>query len=273
MQVHYADGDKQEEVLALERVRLLVHAGEELPLASACSLPATLAHLRKLHTGGEYARQPERRRLLQQRLAELTAYAAERYPAERQQQADRRRSLATPGPSGADAAASLHSTAAGAAATGSGGAIGRALALAARLPAGAKITSARGPGPRSGIAWMVVVRQLLGWVWEGGGGVLWAMHCSCCVRACDWMLDQLGDPSWPTLQIKYKSVCAAVYGLSREQAAVGSDLLTVWRRDGNRVPSGKPLPVSSGQGSPRCITKLWADPLPVRQTLVYTHIS
>ena len=152
-QVHYADNERQEEVLALERVRLLVHAGEELTLAPASSLWPFLANLRKLQTSGQFARDLERRRALQARLAELTAYARERFPDEKEEDA-RRRSLApTPGPSG-----SLHTTSAGAAAAGSATTVGRALALASQLPAGVKVCGARPPGPHTGASWCLRVR-------------------------------------------------------------------------------------------------------------------
>lgn len=155
-QVYYADGDKEDEVLALERVRLLVRAGEELPLASAGSLGATLANLRRLHKSGEFARQAQRRRVLEERLAELTAFAQERYSPEQQELAERRRSLTTSGHSGAAAASLLFTPAANI-----GGAVGRALALAAQLPASAKVTSARPPGSKTGLSWNLKVRQLL----------------------------------------------------------------------------------------------------------------
>lgn len=201
MQVHYADGERQEEVLALERVRLLVHAGEELPFASGASMSATMALLRRLlHTGGC---EPARKRLLQQRLTELTAYAKQRY-GEQLQAEERERSATVASRSCLGPAATAHITARSAEGSkgsggergsggsggergsggsggerggsggergngGSGGergssggvAIQRALALAAQLPDSIKINSGKPPNANHR-AWALNVRLLLG---------------------------------------------------------------------------------------------------------------
>lgn len=158
LQVDYADGEQEEEVLALQRVRLLVHAGEELPLASGSSLAATMGVLRRLLQGSEFARDPGRKRLLQ-RLEELTAYAKRRY-GEQVFEEEMLRSVtlaSSPGFAAATAHTSARSGAGcrGAGATsggrvscgGSGGveAIHRALALATQLPANIKINSTKPP--------------------------------------------------------------------------------------------------------------------------------
>lgn len=194
MQVHYADGERQEEVLALERVRLLVHAGEELPFASGASMSATMALLRRLlHTGGC---EPARKRLLQQRLTELTAYAKQRY-GEQLQAEERERSATVASRSCLGPAATAHITARSAEGSkgsggergsggsggergsgGSGGergssggvAIQRALALAAQLPDSIKINSGKPPNANHR-AWALNVRLLLGFGlgWAGRG--------------------------------------------------------------------------------------------------------
>lgn len=199
--MHYADGERQEEVLAIERVRLLVHAGEELPLASGSSLAVTLGALQRLLQGGGAELEPARKRQLQQRLTELTAYAKERYSHEELQM---RRSitvashncLAPTATATTTATASPPGRSAGGGSSGGGGsggaggaAIQRALELAAQLPAIIKINSTRPPqGGRH--AWTLVVSlPALGAVapWGGTQQVFNWRCCHCAKQAAGGM--------------------------------------------------------------------------------------